>query len=346
MFGFTIEETNAPDFNFMNLVAPQSKPIIEDRVHKLSAGEKLDPVYEFAALNKEGENIECETSVTYIDYKGGKAVQGIIRDITERKLAEKELERVNEELNTKNKELEQILYVTSHDLRSPLVNIQGFSRELDISIGDILSQLKEMNIPKQLDKKYLFVMEEDIPEALNFILKSVEKMDSLLHGLLKLSRLGRHQLKLKIINMNKLIKDVLSTVEFEIKEKKIEVNVTRLPNCLADDMQINQVFSNLINNAIKFMSPKRTGKIHISGNKKADRIFYSIEDNGEGIDANHQKKIFNLFHQLDPSKPGEGIGLTLVKRILELHGGSIELESKFNKGSVFTVILPAWALEQ
>ncbi|MBD3415021.1 MAG: PAS domain S-box protein, partial [Candidatus Aminicenantes bacterium] len=262
-------------------------------------------------------------------------------NITERKKAELQINQLNTELQSKNKELEQLLYTTSHDLRSPLVNVEGFSRELQGSLKDLNNLITKQEISEDLKNKLKPIIEENIPESLKYILTSTSKMDRLLSGLLTLSRLGRQKLTIKNLDMDKLMKDVVSTFEYGIKEKNIKLDIFPLPNCRGDELQINQVFSNLLGNALKFSDPDRTGVIKISGQKKKDHVIYSVEDNGIGIPADHQKKIFDLFHQLDPKASGRGLGLNIVKKILDKHKGDIQIDSKKGKGTRITVSLPS-----
>lgn len=261
-------------------------------------------------------------------------------DFTERKYNEEEKEKLNKELIEKNKELEQIVYVTSHDLRSPLVNIQGFSNELDFSIQELANLSDEIEMTEAQQEKFNHIIDLDIPESLKFIDTSTRKMDSLLKGLLTLSRFGRLELNISEINMNELVSNVLNTYEFQIKENNIHVRKDNLPDCFGDTDQINQVFSNLIGNAIKFMRDEIDKEIKITFSTKGDFNVYQIVDNGMGMDKKDQDKVFELFHRLDPMKTkGEGLGLTIVKKIIERHGGKIEVDSRVNSGTVFYVYL-------
>ena len=251
----------------------------------------------------------------------------------------KEVKHMLVELTYKNKEMEQIIYVTSHDLRSPLLNIQGFSRELQESFKQVLPVLNESGISSETREKLADALEEDIPEALKFILASSSKMDTLLSGLLRISRMGRVVLTIKRLDMNKLMADVVGVFEYKIKEAGITLHVDELPSCSGDEVQISQVFSNLLDNALKYLDPDRKGVIRISGTKQ---LVYCVEDNGIGVKMNHQNKIFEIFHRLNPgdSVAGEGLGLTIVSKILDRHGGKIWIESEPGKGSKFFVSLP------
>jgi len=266
----------------------------------------------------------------------------IFRDVTERKQAEKERERLNRDLLDKNKELEQIVYVTSHDLRSPLVNIQGFSREMEHAFKDVLAALQRPNVPAELRRDLAPILEDDIPESLQYIFSSTAKMDSLLSGLLRLSRLGRTALNIEKLDANKVISNISDVFEFRLQTIDAELEIGDLPPCWGDETQISQVFANLVDNALKYLSPDRSGIIRISGRNEGKEVIYCVEDNGIGIAPEHQQKIYEIFHRLNPDQnQGEGLGLTIVHRILDRHRGKIWVESEPGHGSKFFVLLPA-----
>ncbi|MEE9304034.1 MAG: ATP-binding protein, partial [Thiotrichaceae bacterium] len=261
---------------------------------------------------------------------------------TERKRAEEARERLNAQLRAKNTELEQIVYVTSHDLRSPLVNVQGFSKELEIAFREVASAIESEGVPSEVKERLTPLLEEDIPEAVRFILTSISKMDALLSGLLRLSRLGRVALTIEELDMNSLMSDIAAASEFQIKEQGVTLDIGELPPCKGDKAQITQVFSNLLDNALKYLDPGRSGIIHIAGRKKQEKVIYCVEDNGIGIAQTHQEKIFEIFQRFDPNiASGEGLGLTIVRRILDRCHGKIWVESEPGKGSRFFVALPA-----
>jgi signal transduction histidine kinase len=255
---------------------------------------------------------------------------------------EKEQERLNEELITKNKELEQVLYVTSHDLRSPLVNVEGFSRELEYSLKELMSSLAQADAPSGIQERITPIVKEDIPQSLHYIQMSVSKMNTLLNGILTLSRLGRAELKIEEIDMNEMMTDIIDNHRFRLNESGIKTEIGKLPHCRGDISQINQVFSNLLDNAIKYADPERLCTVTISGYKDKNESVYCIADNGLGIAPEHQDRIFEIFHQLEPQRvKGEGMGLTIVHRIVEKHHGKIWVESELGRGSTFFVSLPS-----
>jgi PAS domain S-box-containing protein len=269
-------------------------------------------------------------------------IVGISRDITARKLMEQDRERLMQTLEFKNKELESILYVTSHDLRAPLVNIQGFSSELSRCCDLIHSALKEKFKDEYISEEVRAVFNNDVPEALGFILTSAKKMDSLLSGLLRLSRLGQVALNIEPLDMNAMLNDVSKSFEFQVQEAGATVNIEPLPPCLGDASQINQIFSNILDNALKYLDESRPGMIRIYAKVQNGQNIYCVEDNGVGIAPEHQGKIFEIFHRLEPDKKdGEGLGLTIVRRILDRHNGKVWIESEPGKGSKFFVSLPS-----
>jgi PAS domain S-box-containing protein len=304
-----------------------------------------------------GQRISYETSidfpgigthwviVTYtpdIDAQGHlKGIFVVAYDITDRKRAEEERERLLTELAQKNNELEQLVYVTSHDLRSPLVNVQGFSKELQHTVQDLAALLQSPEVPEHLRAEATVLVEKDIQEDLQYILTGIAKMDALLSGLLKLSRLGRAALTITTLDLNKLIMNMRNTFAFQIQEAGVNLEVSELPSCKGDATQINQVFSNLVDNALKYLDPNRPGVIKIWGYTENPQAIYCVEDNGIGIAPEHQQNIFEIFHRLNPSEgTGEGLGLTIVRRVLERQGGNVWVESEPGKGSKFYVALP------
>lgn len=254
--------------------------------------------------------------------------------------------RLMAQLAEKNKELEQVIYVTSHDLRSPLVNIQGFSQELGFSIQELARLLKTVDtITPELRERLSAILEEDIRESQDYIEASTTKMDGLLSGLLKLSRVDRMGSSLNSIDMNRMMKEIIKTSEFQLKEMGAIVRVGELAPCFGNEMQINQVFSNLLSNALKYRDPERPLRITVTSTVEShqdkDRVVYRVEDNGIGIPEQHQNRIFEIFHRLNPEdSEGEGLGLTIVSKILSKHHGGITLESEKGKGSTFFVTLP------
>lgn len=270
-------------------------------------------------------------------------LDGVILDVTQRKLAEQERERLLGTLATKNEELQSIVYVASHDLKTPLVNIQGFSGELAKTCDQLRSILEIDDISPQLKAKLAPLVLEDAPEAIRFIRAGGSKMQSLLDGLLEVSRVGSTPLNIEVLDMNGMMRGIVASMQFQITDSGAEINIGQLPPCKADDDTINQVFTNLLANAVKYLDPDRPGLINVSGRFRNGEGIYCVEDNGFGIESDQQRKVFEIFHRLNPggNVKGEGLGLTIALRILERHEGRIWVESEQGKGSKFYVALPA-----
>jgi len=267
--------------------------------------------------------------------------RGSVLNITARKRAEQARNKLIKELEAKHKELESVLYAASHDLKSPLVNIQGFGHELSQSCNLLRSALVGKKKSDNIEKAVDIALNKDIPDALDFILTSTTKMDSLLSGLLDVCRLNTAAVKIGPIDMNEMMADVAASIEYQVANAGATVEVEQLPPCLGDPSQINRVFTNLLTNALKFLSPCRPGRISIRAASRVSQSVYCVEDNGIGIAPEHLDKIFEIFYQLDPEgRRGEGIGLAIVKRIIDRHNGRVWAESRAGEGSKFFVALP------
>lgn len=184
---------------------------------------------------------------------------------------------------------------------------------------------------------------EDIQQALYFIDSGAEKMQILIDGLLKLSRIGSVELTLQPVHMNALLNSIVESMRFQIQKSGGQILIEDLPPCQSDLYQVNQVFSNLLDNAVKYLDPGRPGKIRITGTEKDGVCEYRVIDNGIGIEPEHHAKIFEIFHRLNPqgSVQGLGLGLAIVLRILDKLDGSIRLISEPGRGSEFIITLPA-----
>lgn len=280
---------------------------------------------------------------TYDDTKGDLAgLVGTIIDISARKTAETERDRLMVELQQKNKELEEIIYVASHDLRSPLVNVQGFSRKLTKSCAEIDRIIAGLDLAEHDKEQLQPILRESIPKSVGFIIGSIEKMDSLLSGLLRLSRLGQASISHETLDMPALMSNIVSSLTFQLEAAEARIEMGHLDNCVADAVLLNQVFSNLLDNAIKYRSPDRQLAIRIFSEPCGEGVRYCVEDNGIGIHPDHHDRVWEIFHRINNNETqGEGLGLTMTRRIIYRLGGSMTLESAPGNGSRFFVTLPA-----
>lgn len=339
MAGYTLEELAPVTIEtWLRLTHPNDLHVSQDALEKHFRGETNYYEIEARHRHKDGHWIWVLDRGKVISWtEEGKPLwmYGTHQDISARHSAEETIARMNDQLQAKNKELEQVIYVASHDLRAPLVNIAGFSQELAGTI-EFLRSLPSFPLTSETKEAF-----EDIGNAIQFILKSTRRMDSLLAGLLKLSRLGREAMSIETLDMNKLVNLMLAENEYLLRECCADVQVEDLPPCEGDVVSVNQVFSNLISNAVKYRSSRRPLQIRITGYAESERSVYCIADNGIGIAVAHQSRIFEVFHRLQPqNSPGEGLGLAIVRQNLGRMGGTVWVESTVDQGSQFFIALP------
>jgi signal transduction histidine kinase len=270
-----------------------------------------------------------------------------------------ELRRVNEgleqavaertaDLTRANDEIQRFAYIVSHDLRSPLVNVMGFTSELEVSLKPLQALLHEVEdkAPTIALKAAREAVTADLPESINFIRSSTRKMDRLINAILKLSREGRRTLTPEQLDMGALFGGIVESLQHTAVERGAEIAIEApLPNISSDRLAVEQVFSNLIENALKYAKPGRPGRIVVRGRATANGCIFDIEDNGRGIAPADHERIFELFRRSgSQDQPGEGIGLAHVRALIYRLGGSITLDSELDRGSTFRISLPSTLL--
>lgn len=275
-------------------------------------------------MDHSGREYWVETIKTPIRNSQGEVIGtiGIAREITERKKADLEREKLITELENKNAELERFTYTVSHDLKSPLVTITGFLSYLD-------KDARNGNF-------------ENFNKDISRIQEAVQKMQGLLRDLLELSRIGRLVNDPIEMSFGEIVNDALAMVEGQITSRNIRIQFVDGGQMVRGDrIRLVEVLQNLIDNAVKFMGsqPKPLVNIGATANKENEQVFF-IQDNGIGIEAQYCDRIFGLFNKLDSRSQGSGVGLTIVKRIIEVHGGRIWVKSTPGKGSTFYFTLP------
>ena len=262
------------------------------------------------------------------------------------------------DLREANNEIQRFAYIVSHDLRSPLVNIMGFTSELEELRADIFRRIAALGravgaapVPvlagdaepelEGEDKQ----LSQDFSEALGFIKSSIAKMDRLITAILNLTREGRREFQPVRIDTRELIEAVVTTVAHQAAEAEAQIRIEPLPEIVSDRLALEQIFSNLIDNALKYLKPGVPGDIAVRGRTKLGFAVFEVADNGRGIAPKDHQRIFDLFRRAGTQdRPGQGIGLAHVRALVRRLGGTMSVQSELNSGSTFTITLPIeWA---
>jgi PAS domain S-box-containing protein len=266
---------------------------------------------------------------------------GVAVNIDVFRRTQEELLRLKNALEEQTKELQSIISIVSHDLRAPLLNIRGFSDVLKNDSRALRKLVGSTDPPPPVAAQLDEIIDESIPEALNFIEVSAKAMHDLVESLVKVARAGLVVPYPQNLNMNRLVRNVVDTIRIKFENTGAVIDVSDLPPCYADRMHITQVFTNLVDNAVKYLDPLRPGRIRIEGKIENGQALYWVSDNGVGIAPEHEQKIFDIFYRVDgKTGGGEGIGLSVVKRMVERNAGRIWLLSQKGIGSNLFVSLP------
>ena len=279
------------------------------------------------------------------------------------------------DLQRANDEIQRFAYIVSHDLRSPLVNVMGFTAELEAAarpLADLLERA-EAEAPQIVSPAAREAVRTDLPESIGFIRTSTQKMDRLINAILQLSRQGRRVLTPEPVDMTRVLQGVADNLQHRSGELGAEITVhggearvrgvdhldgapvmatdlrasvslviAGLPPTVSDRLALEQIFSNLVENALKYLKPGRPGRIAISGHRNGARLVYEVTDNGRGIDPKDHERVFELFRRAGvQDQPGEGIGLAHVRALAYRLGGTVTCESALDQGATFRVSLPA-----
>ena len=332
LFGVTSEEARAPDFDYLSLVAPKSRPLIEERRGKQTLGQELDPRYEFTAQDKEENEIEVEASVSYISYQNGVATQGVLRDITERKRAEEEKTQLEERYHQAQKaeSIGRLAGGVSHDLNNLLSPILGYSEMLldDLAPDDARR------------------------ESVNEILRAGFRARDLVRQLMAFS--GKQTLEYEPVDMNKAVTGFEKLLRRTIRED-VEIEIIPSPDIrtvMADIGEIEQVIMNLAVNAADAMpegghltietAPANLDEDYAAkhwGVKPGAYVMLAVSDTGPGMDDETRKHLFEPFFSTK-GEQGTGLGLATVYGIVKQHGGNVWVYSEPGKGTTFKVYLP------
>lgn len=262
-----------------------------------------------------------------------------------------ELAGVNEALRQETQDNEMFIYSVSHDLRSPLVNLQGFSKELQVSCDELDSIVEAANLPESEHRRMVHILDGDVRESLQYLRAAVTQAAAIIDALLRISRAGRLEYQWQRVSVGRVVGRVVEALQGVINQRATVVTVRELPPAWGDPGAIEQIFSNLVGNALNYLDPARSGRIEIGAlepepvDETEPRALrtrtYYVRDNGLGIPAAYMSKVFRAFQRLHGDVAnGDGVGLAVVRRMVERHGGRIWVESAEGAGSTFFVVLP------
>jgi signal transduction histidine kinase len=242
-------------------------------------------------------------------------------------------------LSRANEEIQRFAYIVSHDLRAPLVNIMGFTTELETDSGALKNFFEnETGETRHAAREAALT---GLPEAVKFIRSSTGKMDRLINAILKLSREGKRELIPERVDLNKIFETIAASLKHQMEETETRFDMDKLPVITSDRLALEQVFSNLYDNALKYLHPGRPGHIAVTAETTRNSVIVTVKDNGRGIAPNDTERVFELFRRAGrQDRPGEGIGLAHVRALVRRLGGDITLVSQLGEGSEFRVLLP------
>jgi chemotaxis family two-component system sensor kinase Cph1 len=277
--------------------------------------------FDFVYPNKPVRHMMGNATPLYDENKNPRGSVSVFIDVTTNKEAEIKMTKLVKELGRSNKELEQFAYVTSHDLKEPLRMVSSFTQ--------------------LLEKRYRGKFDQDADKFIKYIIDGTNRMGRLLDDILEYSRIKTESETFEHVNLEEIVDVTIRNLKLAMMESKIKIECEPLPVVNANRSQMLQLFQNLISNAIKFKCNK-SPYIHISAHKKVDKYIFIVKDNGIGIDPKYQEQIFKIFKRLHTMEeyPGTGIGLSITKKIVQYHGGSIWVKSEPGKGSEFYFSLP------
>jgi PAS domain S-box-containing protein len=302
-------------------------------------------------LRKDGTRFWANVIITAL--RGGdgelRGFAKVTRDMSDRRAQQERIEKLTRELQRRvrdlaaaNRELEQksaenesFVYSVSHDLRTPLVNLQGFSQELTLTTAELKALLEGPGVEPGVRDRGLALIADGVEESLAFIRSAVQHLGRIIDGLLRLSRVGRVQYEAVPVDVGEVVREITDAMHGTVARSGARIDCAPLPVVSGDRNAIGQIFANLIGNALKSFDPSRPGHVEI-GASAGDPPVFTVRDNGVGIPADYRGKIFQVFQRVHRHEAqGEGMGLAIVRRIVERHGGRIWFESEVGRGTTF-----------
>jgi len=246
------------------------------------------------------------------------------------------------DLTRANEEIQRFAYIVSHDLRAPLVNVMGYTSELEQAGKVVDKAIAEAETQREVPLDVVTAVREDMPEAIGFIRASTEKMDRLINAILRLSREGRRNLVPETLDMTAMSQAIADSVHHQTEASGARIDIQPLPSIESDRLSMEQIMGNLIDNAVKYQDASRPGEITVSGEDvPGGWVVYRIADNGRGIAPRDHERIFELFRRSGrQDRTGEGLGLAFVRNSVRRIGGTIDVESELGKGSTFLLKFP------
>jgi hypothetical protein len=258
-----------------------------------------------------------------------------LQDITERKLMAERQSQLMEEIK-------HFAYIVSHDLRAPLINIKGFTDELENAAEVVRNALTDPRTAFHEERKAELsrAAQQDMPEAMKYIRLAVSRMNHLINAILNLAKLERRELEFELLDMREIVTQTVGAMSYQIAQSGAELTIDQLPPATADRIAMEQIIGNLVDNAVKYLAPGRPGKIEITGKRLSAETIFEVRDNGSGIDKPEQSQIFEIFQRgKRDDVPGEGLGLAYVRTLVRRHGGRIWCESEPGKWTRFVFTL-------
>jgi PAS domain S-box-containing protein len=311
--------------SFVDAIGPDDRAACAEEIEDLSAGRTESVSGEKRMIRRDGRLVWTLACLSLVRDQHGAPLHlvAIVEDISARKRAEEQLERLNGELQRSNGELQEFAYVASHDLQEPLRMVSSYTQLLEEMYGEQLG--------------------DEARKWIHYAVDGANRMQSLIQDLLSYSRVTTRGQEFELVDSHAALGRALANLQSSIQETGAMVTNGDLPEVAADPGQLAQLFQNLVGNAIKYRRPEAAPHIHIVAEQRGALWEFAVQDNGIGIEAKYQDRIFVIFQRLHTRReyPGTGIGLAICRRIVERHGGSIWFESEPGAGTTFRFTLPA-----